>query len=204
MSYRLFATGPTVVQLGGKPRMLSAGDRLHLSDEDARRILQSPAASKLTVATSTDPSEAPNYARSDQYEAAPEYAEIREVIPGSKDPFATPMSEEEKIDPIKGTYDKYAAEGNDLLNTLIKPSETQESIKALTEEEKEIAKYEEDLAAALPDKPNWRNIVAYLDTLALAEYIPTEYISYIKDKYKALARVVAKSNSLLGITETEE
>ena len=204
MSYRLFATRPTLVQLGGKPRMLGAGDRLHLSEEDAQRILQSPAASYLTVVTSTDSSEAPNYADSEQYEVLPDFAEMREATPTCQDPFETPMPESAKVDPLEGTYNAYAADGEKLLGTLIQSTESTTTEETASPEEAKIAEYEETLRLALPAKANWRSIVAYLETFELRENKPTDFIIYIKDKYKGLATVVAKCNSLLGITEDEE
>lgn len=204
MSYRLFASRPTLIQLGGKPRKLEAGDRLHLSDEDAQRILRSPAASYLTVVTSTDPTEAPNYANSEQYEVLPDFAEIREAILTTQDPFETPMPDSAKRDQLETVYSSYAADGEQLLGTLIQTAEATISSKSVTEEETKIAEYEEALRVALPTKANWRSIVAFLDTLELREEKPVEFIHYIKDKYKGLATVVAKCDSLLGNTEKEE
>lgn len=205
MSYRLFATRPILVQLGGKRRMVGAGDRLHLSNEDAERILRSPVANHFIVVTSTDVSEAPNYENSRQYEILPEFVEIREAIPTSENPFETPMPNEAKVDNLAAVYKAYATDGEQLLNSLIQNTEASDQpSRPLTEEESKIAEYEKALKAALPVKYNWKSIVAFLDTFDLKAEKEVEFILYIKDKYSGLAPVVAKCNKLLGIEEKEE
>lgn len=194
MSYRLIANRPGLVQIGGTTRKVEAGDRLHLSEQDGQKIINSPVASDFTVISNSDPVE-PSYAKLSFQEVVPELSPVRPAFPDNKDVFATPIKDA-AANPLHEIYSEYAAEGNNLLNGLVDPVD---EVKVVLDSS--LNNFDKVIKEALPDNYNRRSIVAYLGKLKEEEPLQVELVAYIKEKFKGLASVVKECNLILGVEE---
>ena len=209
MSYRLFACKPAMIKLGGRAVKVEAGDRLHLFDTDAQRILNSPVANCFVVVSADDPEEPKAYGKVYFEDVLPEFEVTENEKPmKEEDLLSTPMSEDSKVDPVEEVYQEYAKEGNELLNSWYPGPEHSSTTEAPQEEEKEEAElqayFDQELRAALPKNYNWRSIVKFLGDLELREPFPLEFVQYIREKYSSLSPVVAECNRILQDLEKEE
>lgn len=209
MSYRLFASKPAMIKLGGRAVKVEAGDRLHLFDADAQRILSSPIANCFVLVTDTDPSEPLPYQQVYFEDVLPEF-DVTESKSAQKeeDLLATPMFEDAKVDPVDEVYKEYAKEGDELLNSWYPGSDhssTYDASQEVEDEEAELQAYfDQELRASLPKNYNWRSIVKFLGELELREPFPLEFVQYIREKYSSLAPVVAECNRILQDIEKGE
>ena len=185
MPYRFIANQPGIVQIGGTTRKVEAGDRLHLSEQDGLRIVNSPA---FTLVSSTEPQE-PNYVKVSFQEVVPELTPVRPASPDNKNVFATPIADV-LANPLEEIYAEYAANGNSLLAV-----ETEPAAEVLNSNTNNFDKLIEE---ALPENYNWRSIVAYLGKLKEEQPIQTELVAYIKQKFNGLSSVVKECDLILG------
>lgn len=189
MPYRLIANQPGLVQIGGTTRKVEAGDRLHLSEQDGLRIVNSPRANAFTVISSSDLEE-PSYAELSFQEVVPELTPVRPASPANNNVFATPIGDT-SANPLDEVYAKYAAEGNNLLNVVVE-QETESA------EISDTNNFDKLIEEALPENYNWRSIVAYLGKLKEEEPIQFELVAYIKQKFSGLGSVVKECDLILG------
>ena len=193
MPYRLIANQPGFVQIGGTTRKVEAGDRLHLSEQDGLRIVNSPLASSFTVISSSEREE-PSYTELNFQEVVPELTPVRPASPDNKDVFATPVGDV-IANPLNEVYSEYAAVGNNLLSGLV----DQVPELAEVEVDSDTSYFDKVIEEALPDNYNWRSIVAYLGKLKEEEPVQVELVAFIKQKFSGLTSVVKECNLILGV-----
>jgi len=206
MSYRLFATRPQIVHLGGTPLKVQPGTPLHLSDEDATRILNSPLGKGFHVVSRVDPETPPSYGNLNLEIATKDFSPSQEAKVDTSNPHDTPMPESAKGDQLKETYSSYERDGEMVFETLQGHPSHSGGEEENLEEVEEHLQYEKQLLELLPANYNWKSIVSLLGKLSVETPLPTGLITYIGEKYAYQASVKAEVEKLLGqpITPTQE